>query len=441
MTHHAARRTILFVAFVFALLVPRPAIATELREFRGRTMGTTYMVKVAGAESVSDEKLRLAVDLELRQVNDQMSTYLDASEITRFNESSSTDWIPVSDDFASVVEFAQTISEKTEGAFDITVGPLVNAWSFGASERTQKVPSSETIDVIRQRVGYQKLSVRLNPPALRKAIPELQIDLSAIAKGHGVDRVFGRLASLGATDVFVEVGGEVRTGGSKPDGPWRVGIQQPDAASNVVMVAHEMKAGDPAGNAMATSGDYRNVFTVDGKTYSHTIDPRTGAPVTHNLASVTVVASTCMEADAWATALSVVGPSDAISIADREGLNTLLVTRIDDKLLEAEATGTLTQHLKQDVDPPAAAATSSKANDSSLLAQWLPLATVSFAAFAILLTAMGVGVLLRGKPISGSCGGIASTTAEDGSSACSLCSNPSDACKELREKMGSSGPQ
>lgn len=415
-------------------------MAADLREFRGRTMGTTYMVKVAGADSVSDDKLRLSIDLELRQVNDQMSTYLDASEITRFNQSSSTDWFPVSSDFAGVVEFAQTISEKTEGAFDVTVGPLVDAWSFGATERTHEVPSSETIKSLRRRVGYQKLSVRLDPPALRKSVPELRIDLSAIAKGHGVDRVLGRLASLGAADVFVEVGGEVRTAGGKPDGPWRVGIQQPDAASNVVMVAHEMKADDAAGNAMATSGDYRNIFTVDGKTYSHTIDPRTGAPVTHHLASVTVVAPTCMEADAWATALTVAGPTQAVSIAERENLSTLLITRTEESRLEAEATGTLTQHLKQDA-APATSATSNSADDASLLAQWIPLAMVSFAAFAILLTAMGVGVLLRGKPISGSCGGIASTTAEDGSTACSLCSSPSDACRELREKVASSGPQ
>ena len=437
-----ARRTWLFVAFVFSCLLQPSTADDTVREFRGRTMGTTYMVKVAGADAIADDKLRIEIDLELRRVNDQMSTYLEASQITRFNQSSSTEWFPVSREFAEVVQLALQVSEKTDGAFDVTVGPLVNAWSFGTTERTRDVPAPDVIEALRKQVGYKKLSVRLDPPSLHKAVPGLQIDLSSIAKGHGVDRVVQRLADLGATDVFVEVGGEVRTAGRKPDGAWRVGIQQPDAESNVIMIAHEMVAGDPAGTAMATSGDYRNAFVADGKSYSHTIDPRTGAPVTHGLASVTIVAGTCAEADAWATALSVVGPSDASALAKREGLNSLLITRSEEQSFDVDATGSLTQHLDSQSKTSATSAKSS-ANPSDpgggLLAKWFPLAVVSFGAFAILLSAMGIGVLLRGKPISGSCGGVASKTAEDGTTSCSLCSNPSDACKELREKMAESG--
>ncbi|MEO1529740.1 MAG: FAD:protein FMN transferase [Planctomycetota bacterium] len=433
----AARRALLFVAFLVSLSLD--SLGNDVREFRGRTMGTTYMVKVAGAEELSDEQLRIQIDLELRRVNDEMSTYLKASEITKFNESSSTEWFSVSADFARVVEYAQQVAEKTGGAFDVTVGPLVNAWSFGTTERTQTVPTTEEIDAIREIVGYQKLSVRLDPPALRKSVPELRIDLSSIAKGHGVDRVVRRLGELGAENVFVEVGGEVRTAGSKPDGVWKVGIQQPDANSTVIMVAHEMVRDAAAGNAMATSGDYRNAFIANGQKYSHTIDPRTGSPVTHSLASVTVVAPTCMEADAWATALNVIGTDEALLVAESEGLHTLLITRVDDAM-QAHATGTLTRYLQEEdsgtsVAVSSVASPSSEAETPGLLAKWLPLAGLSFAAFVILLVAMGIGVLLRNKPISGSCGGIASKTAEDGSTSCSLCSNPSNACKELRDQI------
>ena len=440
MSNRATRRTWLFVAFVFSLLPTANLLAEDvIREFRGRTMGTTYMVKVAGAESIDDDALRLQIDMELRRVNDQMSTYLDASEITQFNESESTDWYEVSVEFATVVDFAQRLSETTDGAFDVTVGPLVNAWSFGTTERTRKVPDQAAIDAIRKQVGYEKLNVRLDPPALRKSIPELRIDLSSIAKGHGVDRVVGRLASLGATDVFVEVGGEVRTSGSKPEGAWRVGIQRPDAASEVALIAHEMQADDPAGTAMATSGDYRNAFVVDGKSYSHTIDPRTGAPITHGLASVTVVAKTCMEADAWATALSVIGPSEALVMAEKETLHTLLIRRTEEGSFASDATGVLEQHLLPVSTGDGPSAAKAPNERPGLLARWLPLAGLSVAAFTILLAAMGVGVMLKGKPISGSCGGMASKTNEDGSTSCSLCSSPSDACKELREKMAQNG--
>ena len=276
MNQHKARRSVSIVAFFLALIFSTTVQAQvptqdHIRAFRGQTMGTTFMVKIFGAEKVSDD-IRFEIDAELRNVNDQMSTYLSRSEISRFNDSDSTDWFDVSRETATVVQFAQTVSAKTDGAFDITVGPIVNAWGFGPGERTGKAPDPSILEEIKHSVGYEKLSVRLDPPSLRKSIGTLKIDLSSIAKGHGVDRIVKLLAKAGAKNVFVEIGGEVRTSGDKLGEPWKVGINIPDKAA---VIAHAMGGGSGKNESMATSGDYRNYFEAGGKRYSHTIDPRT----------------------------------------------------------------------------------------------------------------------------------------------------------------------
>ncbi len=394
-------------------------------QFAGQTMGTTYSVKIfepSNSDGIDD--LRIAIDAVLRRVNDQMSTYLKSSEISRFNESDSTDWFDVSPEFAAVVETAQQVSAKTDGAFDITVGPLVNAWNFGPTPRTQVAPTVELIERLRESVGYRKLSVRREPPALKKSIPELKIDLSAIAKGHGVDRVAEFLNELGFEDVFVEIGGEVRTSGSKAGQWWKVGIQMPDAASDQWTIAHSLSTGAGDDQSMATSGDYRNFFEADGVRYSHTIDPRTGRPIEHNLASVSVVTERCGDADAWATALNVLGPDAGLEAAQREKLNALLISRTEDGFVP-NGTGTLARYAQTQM------ATRGETVNGS---PWATMAITTIA-FATILMAMAVGVIFGRKAISGSCGGIANKANDDGSIACGLCSNPADACKELREKM------
>ncbi|QEG41226.1 FAD:protein FMN transferase [Roseimaritima ulvae] len=300
--------------------------AVTVVEAYGRTMGTTYSVKIANPPSTLPEDWRLQIDAELRRVNDQMSTYLKSSELSRFNQSDSTDWFAVSSDTAEVVSYALEVSQQTEGAFDVTVAPLVNAWSFGPDERTQQVPSDQRLAEIRQRIGYQHLQARMEPPGLRKAIPELTVDLSAIAKGHGVDRIVELLSGLDAEHVFVEIGGEVRVTGGRVDRPWGVGIQQPDGAPSEVLVALPLSDG-----AVATSGDYRNFFDADGQRYSHTIDPRSGKPISHPLASVSVRANNCMMADAWATAINVLGKQAGLETAQRMNLDVMLITRQGDR--------------------------------------------------------------------------------------------------------------
>lgn len=412
-------------------------------------MGTTYSVKVSGPpgdESWATDT-SLAVDAELRQVNDQMSTYLKSSELSRFNDSRSTDWFEVSEQTAAVVSYALDVGRKSEGAFDVTVGPLVDRWSFGPGKRNQDVPSEEELNAIGVRIGQTHLSVRLQPPALKKDISELRVDLSAIAKGHGVDRVVELLRRRGAANVFVEIGGEVRVTGMKqtPTGPveWKVGIQKPDAASNELALAYPMKEA-----AMATSGDYRNYFEVDGERYSHTIDPVTRRPVRHSLASVTVIAATCMAADAWATALNVVGPDRAVSLANQYELDTLLIMReIDSAGSETNTTQTV-QGKRMNVLGTGALATiademtqrgivaqADAASGPGFFQQITPILILTGIGFGAVLIAMAVGVMFGRKSIGGSCGGLNARTDPDGVSRCSTCSAPSEACKELREKI------
>lgn len=332
---------------IIAAASPKGTSAADpptIAQARGETMGTRYVVKLHAPPSTLPEDWRLRVDRELREVNDQMSTYLKSSEISRFNSSTSTDWFEVSPETAMVVAKALEVHRQSEGALDVTVMPLVNAWSFGPGKRTQAPPSEETLAEILRRVGSQHLSARQDPPAIRKAIPDLTIDLSAIAKGHGVDRVVELLQGFGAKDLFVEIGGEVRATGDKGGEPWMVGLQQPDTKGDVVAKAIPLRD-----IAIATSGDYRNYFEYEGQRYSHTINPADGRPVRHAAASVSVLAGDCMTADAWATAINVLGPEEGARVARGVGLDVLLMTRRDDGTFGAVGTGALAAAAEQEI--------------------------------------------------------------------------------------------
>lgn len=299
----------------------------DLLRLQGETMGTTWSVQVVAPPADLDaEQLRQAIEARLADVNSQMSTYDPQSELSRFNASTSSDWIPVSAGLASVVLKAQTISDLSDGAFDVTVGPLVNLWGFGPGAVGADLPTGSELDDASARVGYRHLEARRTEPALRKAIPRLYVDLSAIAKGHGVDELVRLLEAGGLTDYLVEIGGELRGAGRKANGePWRIAIERPEAAVRQVFAAVPLWD-----TAMATSGDYRNFFEVDGRRYSHTIDPATGRPVEHRLASVTVLDPSCARADALATALLVLGPERGLALARRLRLAALLIVREGD---------------------------------------------------------------------------------------------------------------
>ena len=285
-------------------------------------MGTTYSVSIAD-EHTDGDAVAETVKAALDEVNQRMSTWLDDSELSRFNASASTDWQPVSASLCKLIERALAISADTAGAFDVTVLPLVDLWGFGADGGVAGVPSAADVDAVRQRTGYPKLAADCDAPALRKARSDLEVDLSAIAKGYGVDRVADRLDALGFGNYLVEVGGELRVRGTKTSGaPWRIGLERPEAGIPAVQTGLELRD-----TSVATSGDYRNYYEVDGERYSHTIDPTTGAPVRHTTASVTVLAPLAVEADALATALLVMGAEEGLSFAEARGIAALFLDR------------------------------------------------------------------------------------------------------------------
>lgn len=299
----------------------------------GETMGTTYHIRYVSANPRHEaEKVKERVDAVLAQINSQMSTYDPNSELSRFNQRQTTEPVVVSRALETVVRRALEIAEETDGLLDVTVGPLVNLWSFGPQQRPEVTPTAAELEAAQAITGYQHLTVENHQ--LQKHIPELYVDLSTIAKGYGVDRVARLLEQMEIQNYLVEIGGEMRMKGVKPGNqPWRIAIEKPD---NTMRAAQRII--EPGTNAIATSGDYRNYFEQDGVRYSHIIDPRTGKPIQHNLVSVTVLANTCMDADAYATALTVMGPERALAFAEEKGLAVLLITRENDAFKEYTST-------------------------------------------------------------------------------------------------------
>lgn len=326
------RKFIVIEIFLLAFLAScqRPA---SLWVLTGGTMGTTYSVKVVRdrqfVNPLTEASLKNGIDQCLMQVNQWMSTYLDDSEISRFNKYRGTDWFPVSYPLVQVFSEAIEISKKSNGAFDITVGPLVNLWGFGPEYRPTLIPSEPEIQERKARVGYERLSIQPDPPAVKKSIPELYCDLSAIAKGFGVDQVAHYLDSLAIRNYMVEIGGEIRVKGVNQNGKkWQIGIAAPDTGFGIKKIIGLTNL------SVATSGDYRNYFEYNGVRYSHTIDPATGRPITHKLASVTVIQPNCMLADGWATAIDVLGPEKGYELASAEELPVLLIVRKDGEFIE-----------------------------------------------------------------------------------------------------------
>ncbi len=298
----------------------------------GATMGTTYTVKLG--EAIAGERLAAiarAVDALLFDMNRVFSTYLEDSELSRFNRSDGAVPFPLSDDLLRVFEVALDVSRQTNGAFDVTVGPLVNAWGFGP-DRPETPPSAEEVATLRERIGFEKL--HLEDGALSKSRPDVYCDLSAVAKGYAVDRVAALLEAQGLRRFMVEIGGEVRTRGARGDGrPWHIAVEEPIPETRAVR--RVVPLGDMA---MATSGDYRNFVERDGRRYSHTINPRTGAPVQHALASVTVLHPECAWADAYATGIHVLGSDEGFDFAEARGLAVLLIFHGPDGGFEERAT-------------------------------------------------------------------------------------------------------
>lgn len=310
----------------------------------GSTMGTTYHLKifVPPESKLNTDEISKQVSASLDKIDRLMSTYKEDSEVSRFNALPSNQWLPISEPTYHVINAAVRYSAMSDGAFDITVGKLVNLWGFGPTINVNAIPDAKNIDRLRNKIGYTKLRMRPDPMEILKESDAIYIDLSAIAKGYAVDAVAVVLEQNALHNYMVEIGGEIRTSGHKQTGqPWSIGIESPVTDQRSVQKVLHLQQ-----SAMATSGDYRNYFEHNGQRFSHTIDPRTGYPITHKLASVTVLAETCMDADALATLLTVLGPESGMEFAEKNNLAVFMIIKTNDGFTEKSSTS-FTPFLKQ----------------------------------------------------------------------------------------------
>ncbi len=311
---------VLVGASVFAYRGRNPGALQADTRFGGPAQGTTYSVVLPGTRSPDAvAALQAAVDSVIAGIDTVMSTYDPSSELSRLNRDARTAPIAVSPALANVLQIAAQVSRDSRGAFDVTVAPLINAWGFGPDGDVTSAPDSATLSALRERVGWQRLAV--SDGSVTKMSPLVEVDLNAIAPGYTVDRIVDLLIARGEPAHLVELGGELRASGRNARGlPFRVGIEEPDSSRRAVRLVVGLQD-----RALATSGNYRDFRDVNGVRYVHTLDPSTGRPVTHRLLAVSVLHAQCAFADAWATALLVVGPERAWALAEEHDLDVLLL--------------------------------------------------------------------------------------------------------------------
>ncbi|AXF58399.1 FAD:protein FMN transferase ApbE [Leclercia sp. LSNIH6] len=307
---------------------PAPSAKSETAAatvLEGKTMGTFWRVSAIDLSAARAEELRGKIQAQLDGDDQLMSTYKNDSALMRFNQSKSTSPWPVSEAMADIVTESLRVGYKTNGAMDITVGPLVNLWGFGPNKQPVKTPDQAQIDDARAKTGLQHLSVinQSGQQYLQKDIPDLFVDLSTVGEGYAADHLARLMAEEGISRYLVSVGGAlVSRGMNASDKPWRVAIQKPTDEQNAVQAILDIN-----GHGISTSGSYRNYYELDGKRISHVIDPQTGRPITHNLVSVTVISPTALEADAWDTGLMVLGTEKAKEVVRQQGLAVYMITR------------------------------------------------------------------------------------------------------------------
>lgn len=294
----------------------------------GKTMGTFWRVSVVGVDKFRAEELRTKVQTQLDGDDRLLSTWKNDSALMRFNQSRSTTPWPVNEAMADIVTESLHIGRKTQGAMDITVGPLVNLWGFGPDKQPVSTPTQAQIDAAKARTGLDKLTVinRADRQYLQKSIPDLYVDLSTVGEGYAADHLARLMTEEGISRYLVSVGGALVSRGMNADGqPWRVAIQKPTDRENAVQAIVDIN-----GHGISTSGSYRNYYELDGKRISHVIDPQTGRPITHKLVSVTVIAPTALEADAWDTGLMVLGTEKAQQVVREQGLAVYMIMKEGD---------------------------------------------------------------------------------------------------------------
>jgi thiamine biosynthesis lipoprotein len=315
--HWTAAFSRALVLSLFAFCLSNCSRTPELTVLQGPTMGSTWHLQAVKPPA----DLRDFIQAKLIAQEAILSHWRADSPLSQFNTSQGTDWFAVPKELVAVVKLAKEIADQTEGALDITIGPLIDLWGFGAHRRGQTVPTLEAIAEAKELCGWENLEWRDEPPALRKKIPGLRINVAAVTEGFVMDELVGLLRQRGLTDFLFEIGGEVAAIGHAPDGQaWQVGIQAPNGDQGDAMQALPL-----SDLCVSTSGTYRHRFEAGGKTYTHLLDPRSGRPVAHRLRSASVIHARCALADGYATALMVLGPIRGREVAQRLGLQVVWV--------------------------------------------------------------------------------------------------------------------
>ncbi|MEO8000536.1 MAG: FAD:protein FMN transferase [Arenimonas sp.] len=315
----------LLIAIILCLLAGCASIHTShIETLSGEAMGMTWTVKFVRTRASPDlHELQNGIQQQLDAVDSQMSTWKTDSDLSRFNNADAGSWQTLPPELFGVLEKSLALARDTQGAYDPTVGPLVNLWGFGPGPKNRITPDADNLAAARRRVGWQKIELNSATKSARQP-GGVWLDLSSIAPGFAIDQISRHLQGAGIENFLVEHGGELRAHGHRAGNKaWRVGIEQPDSDDTIAMIIVLNN------QASGSSGDYRKFYELDGKRYSHHIDPRTGAPVTHALASVTVIADDCITADSNAAALSILGPDEGYAYASAQGIAALFLVRTD----------------------------------------------------------------------------------------------------------------
>ncbi len=292
----------------------------------GWTMGSTWSVRVVGRRDLDTAELKAGIEAQLQRLDQQLSGYRAGTALSQVNAAPVGEWVDLPTDLAVVLKFGLELWRDSGGAFDMTVRPLVLLWGFGAAEPRNTPPTSEEIAVARAQLGSDRIEWSADGKKIRR-LAAVSIDVDAIAPGHAADVIAVWLAQRDLPDSLVDIGGELRASGHRPDGSgWRVGIERPQMARAVAQ-NEVVQVLEVSGLAIATSGDYRDYFELAGKRYAHTIDPATGWPADNTLASVTVLAPTALAADGYATAIMVLGPDKGMAWAEKHHAPVFMILR------------------------------------------------------------------------------------------------------------------
>ncbi|MEE2642905.1 MAG: FAD:protein FMN transferase [Planctomycetota bacterium] len=395
-------------------------------------MGTTYQVKLGidGDQPLQTDSAEIskAIEKRLQDINQALSTYLEDSEISRFNRYPSTDPFAISADFKCVFRRSVEMHQLTDGSFDATVGPLVRLWGFGGAKPPTRLPSQEDLHECLKRVGTDK--VRLVGDSLVKSHPNLELDFSAIAKGFAVDEV-ATIAGKHSRHFLVEIGGEVRTAGKNLESgkPWAIGVEIP--ADSPWNPASRMAARlELLGKALATSGDYRNLVKIEDRKFQHTLDPRSGFPVEHGVRSVSVIEADCMTADAIATGLMVKPLTEIQAFCKEHNANVFVIFESERGNLDSWASRSFEGQVLLTTVGQEIPEKNQKAENGGDNPLYLILGTVIV--FGLAISGMAVGVIMSNRQLKGSCGGLSAMAGENQETAspCSLCTKPASECSK-----------